>query len=111
MTTMTMVDEIMLAAPGEPIVNITAHTARQKASGYAGSYISHLMGGGEPSLLFSQNRLIWRVPLLLTSPQQGIVGTVGSLDVDARTSQLIVPPDLAEQVKAHAQALINRTAP
>ena len=49
MSTMTMADEIMLAAPGEPIVNITAYTARQKASGYVGSYISHLMGGGEPS--------------------------------------------------------------
>lgn len=98
-------DEYMIAAPGEAIVNITAFTARQQVSGYVGSHISHLMGGSEPSLILSRNRLRWRVPILLTSPQKGPVGVVGSLDVDARTGQLLVPANFSESIKANAQSL------
>ena len=42
-------DEYIIAQPGAPIVNITAFTARQKASGYVGDQISHLMGGDAPT--------------------------------------------------------------
>ncbi len=100
-------DEHIVARPGEPILNITAFTARQKASGYVGDRISHLMGGDEPALMLSQGHLVWRVPITLTSPSQGTIGIVGVLDVDARTGSLILPPDFEEQIKAHAQALVE----
>jgi hypothetical protein len=100
-------DEHMIAAPGEAIVNITAFTARQQVSGYVGSYISHLMGGAEPSLILSQNRLRWRVPILFTSPDRGPIGIVGNLDVDARTGQLLVPDNFVEKLEANAQALVE----
>ena len=107
---MTTADEHLIAAPGEPIVNITAFTARQKVSGYLGSTVSHLMGGGEPSLIFSKSRLVWRVPILLTSTTRGLLGRVGHLDVDAHTSQLIISSDFTEQVKTHAQTLVDRSS-
>jgi len=106
-STPTDTDEYLIAAAGEPIVNITAYTARQKASGYVGGHISHMMGGGEPSLMLSHNRLVWRVPILLTSPRRGTLGAVGNLDVDARTGQLLVSADFVDQVKAHAQTLVD----
>lgn len=109
MTTQT--EDILIAAPGEPIFNITAFSAKQKASGYVGSHISHLMGGDEPSLLLSQGRLIWRVPILFTTPQQGKLGHVGTLDIDARTGQLLIPPNLNEQLQSHAQTLLDRSTP
>ncbi|NCF64498.1 MAG: hypothetical protein GWP61_00900 [Chloroflexi bacterium] len=108
-STPTETDEHLIAAAGEPIVNITAYTARQKASGYVGGHISHMMGGGEPSLVLSRNRLVWRVPILLTSPSHGTLGVVGNLDVDARTGQLLASPDFADQVKAYAQTLVDRS--
>ena len=97
--------EFIIARPGEPIVNITSFTARQKASGYVGDRISHLMGGDEPSLMLTKQGLVWRVPIILTSPSRGCLGTVGAIDVDARTGSLLVPRGFEEQVLARAQAL------
>ncbi len=98
-------DEHVIARPGEPIINVTAFTARQKVSGYVGDRISHLMGGDEPTLVLAKGQLVWRVPIILTRPSQGVVGIVGVMDVDARTGSLIVQPDLAEQVKARARTI------
>ena len=98
--------EYIIAQPGEPIVNITSFTARQKVSGYVGDQISHLMGGDAPTLILAQGRLVWRVPVILTQPSLGVVGTVGELDVDARTGSLIIPPHFVKQVQARAEALV-----
>lgn len=104
-------NEYIIAAPGEPIVNITAYTARQQASGYVGSHVSHLMGGGDPTLLLTQGRIVWRVPILLSSPRRGILGQVAHLDIDARTGQMLIPPDFISQIETHAQALLDSSPP
>ena len=98
-------NEYIIAHPGEPIVNITSFTARQKVSGYVGDRISHLMGGDDPTLILTKGRLVWRVPVILTQPSQGTVGIVGALDVDARTGNLIIPPNFVEQVETRARSL------
>lgn len=104
-------NEYIIAAPGEPIVNITAYTARQQASGYVGSHVSHLMGGGDPTLLLAQGRVVWRVPILLSSPRRGLLGQVGYLDIDARTGQMFVSPNFLSQIETHAQALLDSSSP
>jgi hypothetical protein len=104
-------NEYVIAAPGEPIVNITAYTARQQASGYVGSHVSHLMGGGDPTLLLAQGRIIWRVPILLSSPRRGLLGQVAHLDIDARTGQMLVSPNFISQIETHAQALLDSSPP
>lgn len=111
MTTTLPPNEHLISAPGEPIVNITAYTARQQASGYVGSHISHLMGGDDPALMLAQGRVVWRVPILLSSPRRGILGQVAHLDIDARTGQLLLPPDFHTQIETHAQALLNSSPP
>ncbi len=98
-------DEHLIAQSGEPIVNITAFTARQKASGYVGDQISHLMGGGDPTLILTNGTLVWRVPIMLTMPSQGTIGVVGFLDVNARTGSLMIPPDFIDQVETRAQEI------
>jgi hypothetical protein len=103
--TLVTTEEFLIASPGEPVINITAFTARQQASGYVGSHISHLLAGMEPALIFSQKRLVWRVPIVLATPQRGRLGEVGYLDIDARTDQLLITPDFIEQIKQHAQTL------
>jgi hypothetical protein len=105
------INEYVIARPGEPIVNITGFTARQKVSGYVGDRISHLMGGDEPTLILAEERLVWRVPVILTSPARGTVGIVGTVDVDARTGSLLIAPDFEEQVQNRAQALAQAAQP
>jgi hypothetical protein len=101
--------DTLIAAPGEQVINITNVTARRKVSGYVGSRISYMMGGETPALVFSQGRLLWRVPIVMTTPSQGIIGVVGTLDVDARTGLLLIPSPskLEAQVIARAQALLG----
>jgi hypothetical protein len=110
-TPLVTAEEHLIAEPGRPIVNITAFTARQKASGYVGDRISHLMGGDEPALVLSQGRLVWRVPIMLTTPVRGRVGIVGSLDVDAHTGSLLIQPGFDEQVIARARTLTATAKP
>jgi hypothetical protein len=99
-------EEHIIAGPGEPIVNITPFTARQKASGYVGGEISHLLIGEEPALVFSRGRVVWRVPIQLTYPQRGKLGLVGQLDVDARTGRLLIHDLLKEEIISCAKKLV-----
>lgn len=109
--------DTLIAAPGEQVINITAVTARRKVSGYIGSNVSHMMGGTDPALVFSQGRLVWRVPIVFGTPSQGILGVVGTLDVDVRTGELILPTTLRgqinfrKQIQARAKALLARPSP
>ena len=72
-------DDKIIARPGEPIVNIDAVAARRKVNGYIGREISMMMGGTEPALVYSEGRLVWRVPIIFTTPFHGQLGVVGSL--------------------------------
>lgn len=100
-------DDFLIAQPGEPIVNITPFTARQKVNTYVGEHVSHMMGSDEPALRYSRGRLIWRVPVILTSPFKGTLGIVGYLDVDARTGRLLAPANFIEEVEANARTLVT----
>lgn len=102
--------EHIIAGPGEPIVNITPFTARQKVSGYVGGEISHLMIGDEPSLVLSGGRVVWRVPIQMTLLHRGKIGVVGYLDVDARTGQLLISNLLKEEIISCAKELVANSA-
>ena len=103
------VGEIVLSKPGEELVRISAYTARQKVTGYVAMEISHMMGGDAPALVWSGEMLVWRVPIRLTSPRQGVLGYVGVIDVDAHTGRLLISPDLHAEVERHAAALAAHT--
>ena len=49
--------------------------------------------GDTPTLVIAE-RAVWRVPVLLTSPSRGVIGTVGSVDVDAQSGELIADETL-----------------
>lgn len=100
-------DTIVIAQPGEPIVNITARDACRKVNRYVGGEISLMMHGIEPALVYTEGRLIWRVPIELATPMRGHIGFIGALDVDARTSNLIIPTNFVEEIEANARALLK----
>ena len=92
-----------------PSVQVSALTARRKVSRFVLDEISYLMGGEQPSLVQADRlRYVWRVPVVLTYPTQGIAGTVGYLDVDAETGEIALPEGSIEEIKHNAQALAAR---
>jgi hypothetical protein len=100
-------DDQIIARPGEPIVKIDSSTARRKASGYIGREISMMMGGIEAALVYSNGSLVWRVPVVFTTPSQGQLGIVGVIDVDAHTGELLLPSNLEETLLINANALLK----
>lgn len=100
-------DDTVLALPGEPMVNIDAVTARRKVNGYIGLEISTMMGGTAAALVYSKGRLVWRVPIIFTTPFDGQLGVVGVVDVDVRTSELLIPENLEKTLRANANALLK----
>jgi hypothetical protein len=100
-------NDTVLAQPGEPIVNISAHDACRKVNGYLGEEISLMMHGTDPALIYSEGRVVWRVPIELASPMRGHIGFIGSLDVDTRSSELIIPPTFVADIQANARALLK----
>jgi hypothetical protein len=66
-----------------------------------------MMGGIAAALVYSAGRLVWRVPIIFTTPFRGQLGVVGVVDVDVRTSELLIPPNLEETLRANANALFK----
>lgn len=87
-----------------PRVLLSAADARRKVSRFVLDEISYLMGGEQPTLV-EANRPYWRVPVVLTYPTQGTVGTAGFIDVDAETGDLITTPALIKELTRNAHTL------
>jgi hypothetical protein len=85
-------------------VNITPFVARQKVTGFVNLEISDRMRGGQPELVVG-DRLCWSVPVVLTSPNRGVVGKVGDILVDATTGELLVEPGTVQWMSDDADRL------
>jgi len=90
-----------------PRVHVPAIVARRKVNVFVCDNISCSMGGGTPELVLGE-RIVWRIPVLLTFPGHGTVGTAGTIDVDAETGDLLTTPSLIEEVIHNAEALVAR---
>lgn len=88
-------------------IQITASTARRRVSRLVISEIGNLLYGGEPTLSVGE-RLRWRVPILLAYPDTGPLGSVGDLDVDVETGEVLATPDHLAEIKAYAQLVAQR---
>ena len=87
-----------------PHVRVPAVVAKRKVNVFVCNEISYLMGGSTPELVRGEPT-VWRVPVLLTFPKYGPVGTVGTIDVDAQTGELLVTPSLVEEITHNAEML------
>lgn len=90
-------------------VNVTAFAARQKVTGYVADELSTHMHGRNPTLSVGQ-RILWRVPIVLSLPPHGDLGEVGHIEVDVETGQLMVSSALLEEIRDRAEALVARAA-
>lgn len=89
-------------------LNYSAYAARRKVDTYVMNHISYMLFADDPQLLI-QNKVYWRVPIVLSLTSQGRVGTVGTIDLDANTGQIVITHDQIEALKSNAEALATRS--
>jgi hypothetical protein len=89
-------------------VNITSYVARQKVNVFVKMEISTQLGCEPPDLIVGE-RLCWSVPVVLTSPNRGVVGKVGEILVDATTGEMLVDQELVQRMTDDANRLAERS--
>ena len=90
-------------------INISPQAAQRQVTGWVVSEVSNMLMGGKPRLIVSQPT-VWRVPIILSSSDQGFLGEIATVDVDAATGQLLLTINSAQEILAHAQAFISPTS-
>ncbi|MCB0042982.1 MAG: hypothetical protein M9936_17015 [Caldilinea sp.] len=88
-------------------VNISAMAARQKVNDFVLSEISYMMHAGEPELVVS-DRVLWRVPVILSLTSHGDVGEIGAISVDVESGQMAISPEAMDELHARADDLARR---
>lgn len=73
------------------------------------SEVGNMLMAGDPRLVIAQTT-VWRLPVLLTSSEKGIVGEVGFVDVDAASGEPMTSDALHAQILNNVHRL-TRTAP
>lgn len=83
---------------------LDSEVARRKANVWLLTNAGNLLGAKNPELLL-QDRLLWRMDVILSSPRRGYIGKVGQLCVDARTGEILSADNLIEEYYTNANAL------
>jgi hypothetical protein len=98
--------ELTVQISVEAVVDVDARHARRQATRWLASEVGNMLIAGQPRLVISQNTL-WRLPVLLTSSERGIIGEVGFVDVDASTGEPIISDKLRTQILDNVDRLIR----
>lgn len=59
----------------------------------------------DPQLAIDEERVTWRVPIVLSLPGLGDVGQVGTVDIDAASGNLLIDADNQQRIIQHARRL------
>jgi hypothetical protein len=101
------------ALPGTQRLNLTVHisadvltpeAARRRANGWLLDNVGNLLLAAEPELVVG-DRIVWRAPVILTSPSRGHIGTLGTLDLDAVSGEVLADQSTIDQFHARASEL------
>lgn len=91
-------------------VNISPYIARQKVNQLLIMNLPNLIMADEPDFELTQDGGFWRVPVVLTNLEEGIVGKVGEILVDASTGiierQRSTP---LEEIEKNAEKFFSRS--
>ena len=90
-------------------VNISAVVARRKVNSFLAMQVGNLFLAGEPVMTLA-NRIVWRVPVDLTTPGHGRRGQVGQVDVDIENGQLLLDEAGITLIRQNAQHLVASSA-
>jgi len=91
-------------------LNVTQVAARRKVNVFLLNEIGTGLGSDIPTLVVHNDRLCWRVPVILALAPRGRLGQVGQIDVDAQTGEVLADDQLIRDVTEHAQRLAAGSA-
>ena len=77
-------------------IRVPSIVARRRVTGFLGMEVGMMLLADDPTLVIMDQKPIWRVPASLYLPGMGKVATVGSIEVNAISGELIRPS--AEQI-------------
>lgn len=86
-------------------LNLSAEDARHAVNLQVVPDLSTGLMAQEPELVIAGDAILWRVPLALSLPELGELGRVGTVDVDARTGELLLEMEQQQRILQHAQRL------
>ncbi len=96
---------VVSTAAQEWTINTDAYHARRKVSNWLARDVAMLLMGHAVTLVLAEPPY-WRVSVVLTS-RNGIRGEVGTVDVDADTCEMMLTPELADNLLGAATTLAN----
>lgn len=96
----------------EATLSVSPGSARRRANGYLGRYVAMSIQADDPVLIWGK-RLVWRMQMHLSLRHFGRIATLGTVDVDAQTRDVI--PLSSEEItniqeRANALALSHSQA-
>ncbi len=89
---------------------VTAKEAWRKVTRWLVMDVSIQMGTDPPTLVVGE-RSVWRFPVYIAFPGSGRVGTVGEVDVDAGTGELLDAPRRQTEMTHRAKKLAENLPP
>lgn len=92
-------------------LNVTQITARRKVNVFVLNEIGTGLSGDTPALVIHNDRLCWRIPVILALSPKGRLGQVGQIDVDAQTGEILVDDQLIQDITDHAERLVAGSSP
>lgn len=87
--------------------NYSAVVAKRLVSRFVTDEISYMLRALDP-VLVAADRIVWRVPVALAFPNVGVLGQVGTVDVDVENGRLMLSPPQVESIRTTALDLAAR---
>lgn len=85
--------------------------ARRRANAYLAGYVTMMTLPGVPSLVI-QDKPVWRFPVYFNYPHLGEIGTLGAIEVDAQTGQVIpLTQEQISKMQERANVIATSLAP
>ena len=91
-------------------LNITAYTAKRKASTLVLNRIGTGLSGGDPVLIVTHKAICWRVPIFVSTASHGRLGEVGQIEVNAQTGEVLADETALQDIGDNAERLVARTS-
>ena len=91
-------------------LGITAQSAQRKVSRLVLDQVGNSLYGETPGLV-AGSRLLWRVPVWVSSAVRGPIGQAGVIDVDAQTGEVLYSQEQLELIGEQARVLAQHSTP
>lgn len=85
-------------------INVSPQAARRRVTGWVASEVGNMLMGERPQLVVGK-LTVWRVPIVLGSSTLGVLGEVGTVDVDAETGEILLAETLSQEILQNAKTL------